>query len=407
MKRILPYALLALTVTLIMLFTPSDRAVRVMPQRTLPALSLTPTPAPSPTPAPTPTPLPIPSEYTLVSKKNMNEHLDSVAAMQAKLSQLGYYSGEADGFYGDSTFLAVVAFQRNNGMQVDGLAGPDTQKLLFEGENLIDAAGRVYTPFVEVTRAPTPTPTPAPPVLNMYAFEPAPAPDSELFGGTGYDDGTIRARLERADGALIVRIKVQSPSQLQSALAGSYDMPQTAALEQLCLVSNAVVGFAGPDYAVRPTSVETRQGIPLTEKISGRDALVLIDMSGEMHVYGPSGAEKGCRDHGDNIYQAMSVPHALVINGIVQVGPRQDETKAYLAFGQKQDGEYVLMYAEKTVSELAQRMLEAGCMNAALMGEQGVYTCFGDLTRFTFAGDENVSNILYFATLRGAGRSNP
>ena len=46
-------------------------------------------------------------------------------------------------------------------------------------------------------------------------------------------------------------------------------------------------------------------------------------------------------------------------------------------------------------------------MNAALMGEQGVYTCFGDLTRFTFAGDENVSNILYFATLRGAGRSNP
>ena len=404
MKRIFPYALLALIVVLCALLTPSDRTVRVMPERVTPAPSVTPVPTPSPTPEPTPTPLPIPSEYVLVSKKNMNEQLDAVAAMQAKLRQLGYYSGEADGFYGESTFLAVVAFQRNNGMKVDGLAGPDTQRLLFEGDDLIDATGRIYMPFVEVTRAPTPTPAPTLPVLNMYAFEPAPAPDSELFGGTVYDDGTIRAHLEKEDGALIVRVRIQDPSQLQGALAGTYDMHQTADLERLCKANNAVVGFAGPDYAARSSSLEVRQGIVLNGKVSKREALLIIDMSGEMHVYGPNGAEKGYRDFEDDVYQAMNVPKALVINGIVQEDKETGAPGSYLAFGQKPDGEFVLMYANKSVPELARRMLEAGCMNAVLLGEKGVYTCFGDFTRETYARDAKASNILYFATLRDAGK---
>ena len=43
-------------------------------------------------------------------------------------------------------------------------------------------------------------------------------------------------------------------------------------------------------------------------------------------------------------------------------------------------------------------MLKEGCDNAAILGEGGVYTCFGDETAFTYENGRNVSNILYFAS---------
>ena len=54
-----------------------------------------------------------------------------VRKLQARLAELGYYSGGTDGIYGESTTTAVKAFQRNNGLSGDGQAGELTQTKLY------------------------------------------------------------------------------------------------------------------------------------------------------------------------------------------------------------------------------------------------------------------------------------
>ena len=54
-----------------------------------------------------------------------------VRKLQARLAELGYYSGGTDGIYGQTTVAAVKAFQRNNGLSGDGQAGEQTQSKLY------------------------------------------------------------------------------------------------------------------------------------------------------------------------------------------------------------------------------------------------------------------------------------
>ena len=49
-----------------------------------------------------------------------------VTRVQQKLEGWGYYSGAVDGIYGSATEAAVRAFQRKNGLAVDGVAGRAT-----------------------------------------------------------------------------------------------------------------------------------------------------------------------------------------------------------------------------------------------------------------------------------------
>lgn len=62
-----------------------------------------------------------------------------VQALQSRLYELGYYTGNMDGQYGASTAAAVSDFQRANGLSVDGTAGPDTQQALYAA-NVVAAA---------------------------------------------------------------------------------------------------------------------------------------------------------------------------------------------------------------------------------------------------------------------------
>ena len=79
---------------------------------------------------------------------------DAVRELQAQLKVMGYYNGDVTGIYDTATKKAVIAFQKKNGLTADGIAGAETQKLLFSA----GAAAAEDTP----TPKPTPTPTPAP-----------------------------------------------------------------------------------------------------------------------------------------------------------------------------------------------------------------------------------------------------
>lgn len=56
---------------------------------------------------------------------------EKVEELQKRLQALGYYTGEIDGQFGPGTREAVVAFQKNNGLDADGLAGTETLKVLY------------------------------------------------------------------------------------------------------------------------------------------------------------------------------------------------------------------------------------------------------------------------------------
>ena len=55
----------------------------------------------------------------------------SVKTLQTALKNQGFYSGKIDGIFGSGTMKAVKAFQRKNGLKVDGIAGPQTQTKLY------------------------------------------------------------------------------------------------------------------------------------------------------------------------------------------------------------------------------------------------------------------------------------
>ncbi|KPU45440.1 gamma-DL-glutamyl hydrolase precursor [Oxobacter pfennigii] len=54
----------------------------------------------------------------------------AVSSLQTKLNTIGYNSGVADGIFGNNTKAAVMEFQRNAGLVVDGIVGPATTSAL-------------------------------------------------------------------------------------------------------------------------------------------------------------------------------------------------------------------------------------------------------------------------------------
>jgi len=60
---------------------------------------------------------------------------DDVAELQQRLCTLGFNAGRVDGIFGDTTSRALVEFQRNAGLPVDGLAGGATLRELLRLES--------------------------------------------------------------------------------------------------------------------------------------------------------------------------------------------------------------------------------------------------------------------------------
>jgi zinc D-Ala-D-Ala carboxypeptidase len=97
-------------------------------------------------------PTPTPSATPSVIRKG--EQSDRVTAVQTRLQELGYYSGAIDGQFGNGTEEAVRLFQRQNGLDVDGVIGSQTLAAVMD-ENA-----------AKVTVTPTPGPNSLPALVN-------------------------------------------------------------------------------------------------------------------------------------------------------------------------------------------------------------------------------------------------
>lgn len=66
-----------------------------------------------------------------------------VSELQAALKLLGYFAGNVDGFYGESTASAVSRFQQASGLNADGIAGVATWNRLFPSVGAATTPARV------------------------------------------------------------------------------------------------------------------------------------------------------------------------------------------------------------------------------------------------------------------------
>ena len=135
---------------------------------------ITPTPAPGGqetiavvTEGPTKTPVAMTPSPTPASLQQGFKGSDEVRALQKRLKELGYYSGSADGDFGPATEKAVRAFQKANGLSVDGKAGAKTlEKLNSKSAVSAKQANATATPkpgakaTAKATATPRPTATP-------------------------------------------------------------------------------------------------------------------------------------------------------------------------------------------------------------------------------------------------------
>jgi hypothetical protein len=116
-----------------------------------------PTPSKSPVPAviktqvPSTTSTPAPEEDSSVLKYGSKG--EAVKKLQGQLIELGYIAlGGDDGAFGDVTIMAVKAFQKENGLDNDGIAGEKTLALLSGGTAKqdpdvfvwVESKGKVY-----------------------------------------------------------------------------------------------------------------------------------------------------------------------------------------------------------------------------------------------------------------------
>ena len=92
----------------------------------------------------TPTPLPpvpdtvrdrdLSTEVTPEPALHNGSQGEKVWKLQERLQALGYYNDAVDGQFGPGTREAVIAFQKKNGLDADGFAGEETQRVLYSEE---------------------------------------------------------------------------------------------------------------------------------------------------------------------------------------------------------------------------------------------------------------------------------
>jgi peptidoglycan hydrolase-like protein with peptidoglycan-binding domain len=96
--------------------------------------------------------------------ENGNE-CPQVKDVQTALRDLGYFSGKCDGKFGDDTESAVKAFQKRNSIGADGIAGGETQRVLYSGAAIaadgISGAGLPGLPDAQSSAAATTSATSA------------------------------------------------------------------------------------------------------------------------------------------------------------------------------------------------------------------------------------------------------
>lgn len=250
------------------------------------------------------------------------------------------------------------------------------------------------------------------------------------FTETTYEDESISVTMEHVwvGNACfnVARVKIADPSQLRTALAAPFGVKKTNRISTIAHNNNAIVAIGGDYFSDRPSGYVIRQGeVHRTKGDKGKDVLY-IDQYGDFHIFLKTETDKMNQLMADG-YQPINVfsfGPALIIDGQLQEIPKEYKfnpmgTEPRCAIGQVGPLEYLLVAVDGRdvkapvgdgttkpskgcrVADVAQFMLEQGCVNAYnLDGGNSSLMVFGDSNFSTKSekAERSVSDIIYFAT---------
>ena len=251
-----------------------------------------------------------------------------------------------------------------------------------------------------------------------FDFTVPPEPDPDHFTDNGYEDQSIRVRVEHLrlmdSDVCVAHVEIASPSQLRTAMDNRENR-----IPVLANANNAVIAMNGDFF--RKDSNNKFFEIRMTKKVKVKKTLskqfdtLVIDKNGDLHVFIVSEGLKEYRDqHMDDIANAYMFGPALVKDG--EIVERKNSKYMYAPNGQTGPLSYVLVLVEGhkkdskgvTHAQLAQIMYDLGCIqaynldggNSANLYMQGADK---DIAMLDARGNNEAplrpqSDILYFAT---------
>jgi peptidoglycan hydrolase-like protein with peptidoglycan-binding domain len=83
----------------------------------------------------TPTAPTAPTPYFFSTTMRIGSYAGEVLPLQQFLASKGYFTDTLNGYFGQTTFLAVKAYQKANGLGDDGIVGPMTRSVLNGAQN--------------------------------------------------------------------------------------------------------------------------------------------------------------------------------------------------------------------------------------------------------------------------------
>ncbi len=277
-------------------------------------------------------------------------------------------------------------------------------------------------------------------------FSVPPAPKVENYTENGYEDQTIRVRLEdrEEDGVIwhLAFVEIASPTQLRTATRKSIELndmygsasekelekklksvlmsEQTGSVSGMASQYHAVVAINGDNFQSETAkkTFEYRMTYKVRSKTNQTKDMLIIDENGDFHLVTAQKSDAQSKalaavaaEH--RIVNAMTFGPALVIDGTEQeisknygFNPNRPEPRA--AIGQTGTLSYVLAVAEGrgassgvNFQQLAHFMYGLGCRQAFnLDGGNSAEMVFGDRKyKGMPGGDERgLNDIIYFAT---------
>lgn len=260
--------------------------------------------------------------------------------------------------------------------------------------------------------------------LPLDEFVKPAKPSASGFSENGYEDATVRVRIEKEPGDqvewIIAYIQIADPSQLRTAFT-----KKAAKVSSMAKANNAVIAISG-DYCMndkQKTTFEVRMSQIVRRDGNGKKDMMVTDENGDLHLFCKSEGlfARNKKNKWEYIYEgtvvnAFTFGPALVIDGELQktdpdygYNPNHKEPRA--AIGQIDTLSYVFVLAASsdrdgktgvTHQELADKMYGIGCKQAFNLDGGGTAEIWfnGEVFRASPGSSErDQSDMIYIATL--------
>lgn len=201
-----------------------------------------------------------------------------VLELQQTLSDLGFYAGQLDSAYGPKTKTAVRLFQKSKDLKLDGIAGPDTLRVLYFKTNTEDSSDIMCADVYE--------PVCARLTLNCVQA-PCPQPEATTYGNSCYAAREGASIVSQGECSTSI-VEIKKPCTREYApVCGSNDAGVFQTFANSCLLDNSefLLNYSGVCRATKPTEeFLDSEKKKLTEKLmiqlnSLRAQLALIQKS--------------------------------------------------------------------------------------------------------------------------------